>query len=70
MDKVINSYHPFENQKHGQDISLKEKEILVPPPEQVKETKVKWCVFHIDKRKDKTKFKSPKHNVILQRHFF
>ena len=32
MDKVINAYHIFENQKPGLDKLLEEKEVSVPPP--------------------------------------
>jgi hypothetical protein len=39
MDKIINTYHTSENHKYGQDKSLEEKEVFVPPPEQLKETK-------------------------------
>ena len=39
MDKVINTYHTFENQKYGLDKSLEEKGAFVQPPEQLKQTK-------------------------------
>jgi hypothetical protein len=35
---VVNAFHAFENQKHGLHKSLEEKEVFVPPPEQLKET--------------------------------
>ena len=49
MDKVINVYHTFVNQKYGLDKSLEEKELFVSPTEQLKETKVRRYFFHIDK---------------------
>jgi len=39
MDKTINAYYTFENQKSGLDESLEEQEAFVPPPEQLKEKK-------------------------------
>jgi hypothetical protein len=36
MDKVIDTYHTFENHKYGLDKSLEEKEVFVPQPEQLK----------------------------------
>jgi hypothetical protein len=44
IDKVIKAYHTFENPKPGINKLLEEKEIFVPPPEQLKETKVAKCL--------------------------
>ena len=55
MDKTINAYHTFENQKSGLDESLEEQEAFVTPPEQLKETKVRRYFFHNDKRQAKVK---------------
>jgi hypothetical protein len=41
MNKIINTYHTFENQKYGLDKSLEEKEDFIPPLEQLKETMVR-----------------------------
>jgi hypothetical protein len=49
---------------------LEEKEIFVPPPEQLKETKVWQYVIHNDKRQAEANAKGPIKNVILQRHHF
>jgi hypothetical protein len=50
---------------------LEEKEVFVPPPEQLKETKVRRYVFHNDKRQAKAKVKGPiKKYIILERHHF
>jgi hypothetical protein len=43
---VVNAFHTFENQKPGLDKSLEEKEVFVPPPKQLKETKVRRYFFH------------------------
>jgi len=48
--RSIDAYHTFGNQRPGLDKSLKEKEVFVPPSEQLKETKVRQYVFQNDKR--------------------
>ena len=59
MDKPINAYHTFENQKPGLDIILGRKRSFFPPPEQLKETKVWRYDFHEDKRQAEAKVKGP-----------
>jgi len=55
MGKVFRAYDTLENRKPKLDKSFKEKEIFVPPPEQLKETKTKRYVFHNDKRQAEEK---------------
>ena len=49
MDRVINAYRTFENRKSGLDNWLVEIEVFVPPPEQLKESKVWRYALHNDK---------------------
>jgi hypothetical protein len=58
IDKVINTYHTFENQKPGLDKLLEEKEVFVPAPEQLKDTRVRQYAFHNKKTQAEAKKES------------
>ena len=55
MDKVINAYRTFEKSKSWLGKFVEDTEVFVPPPQQLKESKVLRHVFHNDKRQAKAK---------------
>ena len=63
VEKVIIAYHTVENRKSGLDKSLKEKGVFVPPPEQLKEIKVRRDVYHKDMRQAEAKEEILSHHL-------
>jgi len=55
IEKVFSAYRTFEKQTPGLDKSLEKEKGFVPPPEQLKETKVQRYVCHNFKRQAKAK---------------
>ena len=70
IDKVISTYHTFENENLDQINRWKKNKFLSNDLNKLNETIFCRHIYHNNKRKAKAKVKHPIKNVILKRHYF